>query len=648
MAWETYSPDMLRGVQQSFVMLQGDWEVAYAVDILSQTIERSDVPTPEHVVIQPRADDESFQLLLSSDALKLLREQPPSIELADVFSSEMYYEVPAVTVDELATGGTLPAIVVDSDGVLGVAEPPKQRAKPPRRNGGSRARRGDTRAANGGGGADMEPAPAPNGDAEAETPVASSVVADLPGQVKQGETAHLLVSLTTDTPAGPHIPFILPKDEELDIVVQARGGFEIEGESSGTLKVTAGESLPLDFKLVAGKPGRGDVRVFAFHRGQPLGTIRLEPEIVAGAVRDTARLTPDSRLDVPSSRWADLTMFITEQQGKEGTEYTIYLTSADREYWNKEFGPVQIESDPQKYFEDFFGDIEQLPPDALQQRLDARGAHLFNELFPEDLREALWSCRDKISSVIIASEEGLIPWELCKLHGVEDGKVVAGPFLCEAYAVSRWVGGKGPGKGPAAELTANKIALVVPSDSNLPSAAEETNYIHSLGPEHVVTDVPAAYASVQMELAAGRYDVWHFTGHGGADHASADRSVIVLEGGDCFRPMDINGVVTNLGQAKPIVFLNACQSNVGGASLTGVGGWARRFVGAGAGAFLGTFWSVGDSAAAEFCEHFYDGLLKGHDIGSAVKEARLAIKDNPGPTWLAYTVFADPLATLKQ
>jgi hypothetical protein len=643
MAWETYNPNMLRGVEQSFVVLQGDWEVAYAVDILAQTVERSDVPTPERVVIQPRADDESFQLLLSSDALTLLREQPQSIELADVFAPDMYYEVPAVTVDELAAGGTLPAIVVDSDGILGVAEPPKQSAKPPR-FGGSRAARGEMGAANGGGGAEMEPAPAPNGDGEAETPVASSVVADLPGQVKQGETAHLLVSLTTETPAGPHIPFILPKDEELDIVVQAREGFEIEGESSGTLKVTAGESLPLDFKLVAGKPGRGDVRVFAFHRGQALGTIRLEPEIVAGAVQDTARLKPDSRLGVPSSRWADLSMFITEQVRDGAGEYTIYLTSTDRQYRNKEFGPVELKSDPQKYFEDFFGDIEQLRSDALEERLDAQGSHLFNELFPEDLREALWSCRDKISSIIIESEEGLIPWELCKLEGFEDGKVVAGPFLCEAYAVSRWVSGR----GPAAELTANKIALVVPSDSHLPSAAEESNYIHSLGPEHIVTDVPAGYASVHTELAAGSYDVWHFTGHGVADHASPDRSVIVLEGGDCFRPVDISGVVKNLGQAKPIVFLNACQSNVGGASLTGVAGWARQFVGAGAGAFLGTFWSVDDAAAAEFCEHFYAGLLKGHDIGTAVKEARLAIKDNPGPTWLAYTVFADPLATLKQ
>jgi hypothetical protein len=39
-------------------------------------------------------------------------------------------------------------------------------------------------------------------------------------------------------------------------------------------------------------------------------------------------------------------------------------------------------------------------------------------------------------------------------------------------------------------------------------------------------------------------------------------------------------------------------------------------------------------------------LLAGLFIGQAAREARAAIKPLGDPTWLAYTVFADPLATV--
>jgi CHAT domain-containing protein len=126
-----------------------------------------------------------------------------------------------------------------------------------------------------------------------------------------------------------------------------------------------------------------------------------------------------------------------------------------------------------------------------------------------------------------------------------------------------------------------------------------------------------------------------------------DRSAIYLEGQEPFTPEDLSGVATNLRQGRPLVFLNACQIGRGGMSLTGIGGWAKRFVDAGAGAFIGAYWSVYDQPAADFAKALYGNLFGGMTIGQAVRDARAQIRPAGDATWLAYTVLADPLATLS-
>jgi CHAT domain-containing protein len=81
-------------------------------------------------------------------------------------------------------------------------------------------------------------------------------------------------------------------------------------------------------------------------------------------------------------------------------------------------------------------------------------------------------------------------------------------------------------------------------------------------------------------------------------------------------------------------------------TLTGIGGWAGRFLRAGASGFIGAYWSVYDRPAFDFAQAFYGHLFKGVPIGRSIREARLAARGSGDPTWLAYTVFADPLATV--
>ena len=78
-------------------------------------------------------------------------------------------------------------------------------------------------------------------------------------------------------------------------------------------------------------------------------------------------------------------------------------------------------------------------------------------------------------------------------------------------------------------------------------------------------------------------------------------------------------------------------------------GWASKFLEAGAAAFIGSLWAVSDGASREFAEELYRRLKDGLTLGDAVMKARQAAAKTPDdPTWLAYTVYGDPRATISR
>jgi len=95
--------------------------------------------------------------------------------------------------------------------------------------------------------------------------------------------------------------------------------------------------------------------------------------------------------------------------------------------------------------------------------------------------------------------------------------------------------------------------------------------------------------------------------------------------------------------------MNACRSDGIAANYTWLAGWAKSFLTAGAGAFIGSLWEVRDSSASLFAEEFYRVLVSGAPLGDAMKQARTAIQNEPGdPTWLAYTLYGNPAAILSE
>lgn len=486
---------------------------------------------------------------------------------------------------------------------------------------------------------------------------ARSLEAEFPERVQLGSVATLSVYTTGEAPTEHGLALEVAPADRIDIVVQPRSGFVLdESDDRASLTIPAsGESRHVQFKLKAVEAGPGTIRVRAFLRGEPLGLISLTSVVVPEAGRPVPDTRPkrsrSRRLVAPSAQLPDLTVFVEEWEAGDDTQYRILLTANDPalELNLHTYGPFTLELDPAKFFEEFFREIEQLPlgtraeRDLADRRLAAKGAYLSQALLPDDLREKLWTVRDRITSIIVQSEEPWIPWELCRLTGRDGGRIVEGPFLCEAYTMTRWL----PGVGFKRPLSIRNLALVVPDDSGLPLSGAERAYVQSLaGRRCKVTEVPATFAKLQDAFAKGVYDAWHFTGHGAARDANPDLSPIILAGGESFTPESLSGAAANVGIPHPLVFINACQVGRAGMALTGIGGWANRFVEAGAGAFIGAYWSVYDEAAYAFATEVYTRLLRGDPVGQAVRDARLAIRRPGDPTWLAYTVFADPLATV--
>lgn len=478
--------------------------------------------------------------------------------------------------------------------------------------------------------------------------------AAFPEEVFAGESVLLAVRVGPDK--SP-LQVGLAGEAGLDIVVQAGEGFTVESDVAAALRLPAdGSTTRLEFRLRAETPGPGLVRVYAFSDGTCLGTLTLRPVIRAAAVQPAGpgrRYVPGrarvaSVLDgVPSEGPPDLSLLILEQQYRGRPALSIRVTAQDPSLGInlKEFGPVVLRMDPLAYFHDFFRDIGELgqrgpTSDAVVQgKLESRGARLFESILPKDLRALLWDFRDRIATVQIYSDEAWIPWELCRLTGEVDGVVVEGPFFCEAFAITRWI----PGIARRPRLTLDNMALVIPRDSNLSMVQHERQFLLSL--MESAHEVPATYVDVRQALASGTYDAFHFAGHGIVRSPDADRSAIRLEAGDDLRPAEISGVLRNMGRSAPLVFLNSCHGARGGFTLAGAGGWATSFLDAGAGAFVGAYWAVSDDGAAAFAQAFYRELHAGRPLASAVRTARLAARSPSDPTWLAYTVYGDPLAT---
>lgn len=616
--------ELWKVASRTFVLLQADWPGSKGRELIEAL-------QPSHVIIRRNLSDRSYYLLSTEESFELFSLFPTASLIQDVL--DLSEKEPTPTLEGTVNAEDAPdrCVILVHGRLWGFFDATAFST--------SGTRHG------------VSETPSMFGELQMR-----SLQTEFPEQVMLGESPSLLVSLSTALLREKTQPMNLPIGATVDIVVQARRGFVFEGRNEGKLVIIdQEETLPIQFKMRATELGTGEIRVIAFHEGIALGVLTLTPTVIATSQGLFTRLSSpyEQPLALVNVRLPDLSLFIEEAWVGNMRAFSLRISALDHTFDLNltKFGPISFQIDPGPYFQGFYRDIEAYSISThteraiTAQRLANKGEFLFKTLFPVEARNKLWSLRNQIKSVLIQSEEPWIPWELCKLSGEEDGQIVEGPFFCEAFAITRWI----PGLGLKPNLKLQNLALVVPSDSDLPFAAVERDYLLSLaGNGRQVTQVPARFLALHRALRAGIHDCWHFTGHGGYRASDPNRSSVYLESGESFSPENLVGVVTNLGKTAPLIFLNACQIGRSGLSLTDIGGWAEQFLAAGASAFIGAYWSVYDLQSCDFTREIYSRLLVGVPIGRAVQEARIAIRVRENPTWLAYTVFADPFATVEK
>lgn len=482
------------------------------------------------------------------------------------------------------------------------------------------------------------------------TDVTRYLEAELPPLVGKGEQFPLLIFLKRKGTTGA--PLTQPPGTKINVLVKPLEGLTLLSEAEATLEITEAQvELPVRFKLQAEHPGTARVQIYAFQGAYALASLIVGTTVAEHAV---AMRPASAQVTITTGSAPDLSIAIFEGH----KELSFRLAASDGTLQLPPFETTRITSSAREHFRDFFRDIENLPlgtaseRERAGERLAAKGVNLFETIFPASLKHLLWELRGRIRTVQVVSDEPYIPWEVCKLSGQVNGRIEEGPFFAEEYTITRWLHGV-----PAApRLRLRQLALVVPSDSGLAHAPQEKQYMLSLANKNTrVTDIEPSWLAVRQAMATGRFDGWHFIGHARATlEVDADQVKLELANRERLTPEDVSGRVANMALPRPLVFLNACQSAQAGFSLTGVGGWAQRFLkpqmnNTGASAFVGSYWAVDDAQAMHFAKHFYNNLFAGKPIGTACHEARLALRQQTqDPTWLAYTLYADPNAILDQ
>jgi len=142
----------------------------------------------------------------------------------------------------------------------------------------------------------------------------------------------------------------------------------------------------------------------------------------------------------------------------------------------------------------------------------------------------------------------------------------------------------------------------------------------------IVKTIPRATAGdILSEVSRFQFDVVHFIGHGAFDEASGVGSLVFEDGhgGSVLVPERTLREIF-CGRGISMVFLNACQSGTGGKADFNRG-VAQSLVSHGLPALVANQYSVLDSSATSFAQHFYWALAQGMGIGQAAREARIAV-----------------------
>jgi hypothetical protein len=432
---------------------------------------------------------------------------------------------------------------------------------------------------------------------------------------------------------------VRPEAQDVVLVMWAPGLHVLSDDQQRVYVPADRDSRPVRFELRADAPGPAKISITAWIGGTHLGELHIE----ITAERDRA---PGPHQEILAE--------ITTQPTAGAVSLVVRYDPGQRAYrfeFRDEDNPSEVTSnlayDPGPVVEQLIADLDSLAAgrsgySAGQTRdyLVNAGARLWQQLVPGQLREQFWDRQHRIRQLTILADKDAVPWEL--LYPMDPGHDAG--FLVEQFPVTRAIFGWRPGR----TLRLQPARFVLPEGSLHEAAAEVEAMRQLLDPGQAPDAVISELTPLTDLIGSGTFGLLHFACHNTYEPVSG--SCIRL-GGVRFTPtlLEVAAIQKALRASAPTVFINACRSGGLAATYNRLDGWASKFLEAGAAAFIGSLWAVSDDASREFAGELYRRLKRGSTLGDAVMAARQAAASTPDdPTWLAYTVYGDPRATISQ
>jgi pimeloyl-ACP methyl ester carboxylesterase len=304
--------------------------------------------------------------------------------------------------------------------------------------------------------------------------------------------------------------------------------------------------------------------------------------------------------------------------------------------------------------------------------LAERGRGVAKLLLPPEIQQGMLEYRDRPLTVVHDASASKIPWETLNLERAEERGKDSAWFPAEGAGMNRHYA--------AANLSVAKwlerrrldetldLLLVVNPTGDLGGTLDEAERIEQLAARNQgirVTKLEGEAATRERllrEFASGNYDVIHYAGHAFFDPQAPSRSGII-----CHENQVLSGAdLAVLPSLPALAFFNACESartRSRGARKRATAraapakrvrdridenvGLAEAFLRGGIANYVGTYWPVGDAAAAAFAAAFYGALLAFKSVGDAVQAGRAAARSESPVDWADYVHYGSADFTLK-
>ncbi|MET0781839.1 MAG: CHAT domain-containing protein, partial [Microbacterium sp.] len=423
------------------------------------------------------------------------------------------------------------------------------------------------------------------------------------------------------------------------------------------------------FSLEAVDLGVGEVTIVVRQGHEtPLATLRLTPQIVAGAAADGAATANADAVPPDPAVTALPTISIDESlAGGEATlDIAVQIGDLIERGAQRKIDKAVVVADTYEQISTLCARLRNEPDPGERMRvgldeLRAIGVGLARKLFSRQVREFLWKHIDELDHLVIQTTgEFDIPWEIVYISDpgdTVDGKDVNLDQFLGMRGATRWV--YNTALPTRVTVGRGRAMYLCPSYRDrrlsLGFTFGEGKLVRSVFKAKVVR--PGDAASMTKVISDG-FDLLHFGGHGVWTATPPDQRLLlaryrktgVLPDGSSYSATDLRRdmparAMVDTNAPAPMVFLNACDVGRLDTSSPGLGGFPEAFLRGGVGVLVGCCWAVDDKIAGRFVHDFYDAL-KTTDLAGAVSRARRNSLENADLSGLAYVAYAHPHTTV--